>query len=85
MEKLTDQQRLYWRSRRGMKELDLLLIPFIEKAYPTLSMEEQQAVALLLEATDPELYSWLLGHTAPEDKTLQAICEKIRQFHQHPH
>jgi antitoxin CptB len=85
MEKLTDQQRIYWRSRRGMKELDLLLIPFVEKVYLSLSELEQQTLAELLEATDPQLYSWLLGYSDPVDKAQQALCEKIRRFHQHPH
>ena len=44
---MTEQQalehrRLWWHSRRGMLELDVLLVPFTEDAYPTLSEDDQR-------------------------------------------
>ena len=41
--------KLRWRCRRGMKELDLLTLGYLEAYYPTASTEEQQAFAALLE------------------------------------
>lgn len=82
MEKLTEKKRIYWKCRRGLKELDLLLIPFVENAYLTLSKEEQQILSELLEAPDPQLYSWLLGYSHPENTAHRALCEKIYRFHQ---
>lgn len=82
MKKLTEKQRIYWKSRRGLKELDLLLIPFVENVYLTLSDNEQQNLAALLEAPDPQLYSWLLGYSHPENAAHRALCEKIYRFHQ---
>ncbi len=29
--------RLYWHSRRGMLELDVLLVPFVKEVYPHLN------------------------------------------------
>jgi len=32
-----EHRRLWWHSRRGMLELDVLLVPYTETVYPTLS------------------------------------------------
>ncbi|MEZ5671583.1 MAG: succinate dehydrogenase assembly factor 2 [Thiotrichaceae bacterium] len=40
--------QLIWRCRRGMRELDLLLISYYEQYYPTADTAEQQAFVQLL-------------------------------------
>ena len=37
----TELKRLYWHSRRGMLELDVLLVPFVQEVYPGLDAEDQ--------------------------------------------
>ena len=51
--------RLYWHSRRGMLELDLLLVPFAQQHVKHLTPAEQQLYKLLLVEEDQDLYSWL--------------------------
>jgi antitoxin CptB len=41
--------KLNWRCRRGMKELDLLTLGYLERHYPSASVEDRQAFADLLE------------------------------------
>ncbi len=53
-------RQLYWRSRRGMLELDLLLVPFTLEAYAGLSPADQARYRQLLEREDQELFAWLL-------------------------
>ena len=53
-------QRLYWRSRRGMLELDLLLVPFTLEAYPTLPAAQQRRYRKLLGSEDQDLFAWLV-------------------------
>ena len=36
-----DAKRVYWHSRRGMLELDLVLMPFAEQVYPTLDESDK--------------------------------------------
>ena len=36
-----EMKRLFWHSRRGMLELDVLLVPFLQEAYPTLDAADQ--------------------------------------------
>src|SRR5690554_7350317 len=41
-----EKKRLYWHSRRGMLELDVLLVPFLEEAYPSLDAEDRKSTRL---------------------------------------
>lgn len=54
-----------WRCRRGMLELDLLLQPYFEKHFQSLTPVQQATFVRFLESTDPDLYSWLLGYSEP--------------------
>lgn len=54
--------RLKWACRRGMLELDVLLLPFVEQAFDTLSFAEQETFERLLTSDDPDLYAWFMGH-----------------------
>ena len=79
MENLTDpaHKRVYWHSRRGMLELDLVLMPFASKVYPTLAQEKQALYCRLLESEDTDLYAWFLRHRQPEDAELAEMVEAI--------
>ena len=37
----SELNRLFWHSRRGMLELDVLLVPFVKEVYPSLDAENQ--------------------------------------------
>lgn len=54
--------RLRWQCRRGMLELDLLLLPFFDKYYLGLSGVHQALFEQLLTYQDPELYQMLIKH-----------------------
>lgn len=57
--------RMFWRSRRGLRELDLLLIPFTSHRYGTLSVAERMLYRQLLNAEDMDLLAWLQGTDCP--------------------
>jgi antitoxin CptB len=73
-------KRAYWASRRGMLELDLLLVPFVERRLRALSGADQQRYVRLLECEDTELFSWFLQRQRPEDGDLAGIVEQILEF-----
>ncbi len=54
--------RLRWRCRRGMRELDELLLRYVNRRWPLASRAERDAFACLLELPDPELFGYLAGH-----------------------
>lgn len=62
--------QLKWRSRRGMRELDVLLQRYLEQRYAIAPQEEQQAFEALLELPDPELFAYVVKREQPSDPQL---------------
>lgn len=72
-------RRIRWSCRRGMLELDLILLSFLEGYYSQLSIWEQKVFAILLEYPDPELYGYLIGEKICGDPEQQALLDTIRR------
>jgi antitoxin CptB len=73
----SDYKRICWASRRGMLELDLILVPFVENCFRQLSALDQQRYINLMEGEDTDMFSWLLGREKPADAEIAAIIEQI--------
>ena len=71
--------KLRWRCRRGMKELDLLLLRFVEEQYREASSAHQEAFRALLEAPDPVIYAYCLGGERPASPLLSSLIQRITQ------
>lgn len=72
-------KRMYWHSRRGMLELDLILLPFVEQRLAGLVEEEQILYKLLLEEEDQDLFVWLIGKEKAPQASLQRMIDIILQ------
>ena len=72
--------QLYWRSRRGMLELDLQLQPFLEHSFFSLEDNEKEGYEKLLLEEDWQIYDWLRGVTTPVDEDVAAVVDKIIRF-----
>ena len=70
--------RLRWRCRRGMKELDVLLVRYLDRDLPTASSAETAAFAQLLELQDPELARYLLAGEPHPDPGVAAVFARMR-------
>lgn len=75
--------KLRWRCRRGMKELDLLTLGYLERHYPTAAPDEQQAFADLLELQDPLLMSYMVGRETPADAATARVVKVMRALMDH--
>lgn len=73
----TDIRRLKWQSRRGMLELDVLFVPFMEEAFEDLAQDDQDRFVKLLAEEDQDLFLWLMERAVPEDPDLQRIVRII--------
>ncbi|GAB2189489.1 FAD assembly factor SdhE [Sessilibacter sp. MAH2] len=73
-----EKNRLLWAARRGMLELDLVLLPFIENIYATLEKEDQDRFDALLECEDQDMFSWFIDKVDPEDPETLKIVRIIR-------
>ncbi len=74
----TTRNRLAWQCRRGMRELDVLLLGFLDRRYPDLGAAERDSFSRLLEYPDPVLLEWLTGHMVPLDRDVAHIVREIR-------
>ena len=72
-------QRVKWRSRRGMRELDVLLNRFIERSYSDLDSTEQDVFDSLLSESDIDLYAWFTGRSIPKSTILAQLINRICQ------
>ena len=72
-------QRAKWRSRRGMRELDVLLNRFIETCYSDLDAAEQDDFDSLLVESDVDLYAWFTGRSVPNSAVFVDLVNRIRQ------
>ncbi|MGB2973595.1 MAG: succinate dehydrogenase assembly factor 2 [Candidatus Competibacter sp.] len=70
--------KLRWRCRRGMKELDLLTLGYLDRHYPAASAEEQQAFAELLELQDPLLMRYMVGRETPAEPITAQVVSVMR-------
>ncbi|WP_114418462.1 succinate dehydrogenase assembly factor 2 [Marinospirillum perlucidum] len=72
-----ERKRLYWHSRRGMWELDLLLIPFLDACYDQLDAGLQSDYRRLITLEDQDLFTWLMRREKAQDPSLQPIVDRI--------
>lgn len=73
----TEINRLHWQSRRGMWELDLLLVPFIKNRYAELDQDDRKRYENLLACEDQDLFVWLMRRELPEHTEHRIIVEQI--------
>jgi antitoxin CptB len=63
-----DVDRVRWRCRRGLLELDLVLEDFLERCYGRLDAGERRLFDELLERPDNELLDLALGRQDPSER-----------------
>ncbi|AKX54406.1 hypothetical protein AKN90_00720 [Thiopseudomonas alkaliphila] len=80
----TELNRLFWHSRRGMLELDVLLVPFVKEVYPELSAEDQARYRKLLSCEDQDMFGWFMRRSSPEDSDLKYMVDMILTRAQNP-
>lgn len=71
--------RLAWQCRRGMLELDLFLLTFLEKKYDQLDSDSKKDFVELLEIVDAELLEYLMGRHVHKEARIQHVIEAIRK------
>ena len=72
--------KLRWDCRRGMRELDELLLRYLAEHYPSSSDEHKQAFRQLLDLQDPELLRYLLGKLVSENEFVADVVARIRSL-----
>jgi antitoxin CptB len=73
-----DLDRLRWQCRRGMLELDEILLRYLEQRFCSTTAAVQAQFRQLLEIEDPMLNEWLLLGKVPTGQPLADIVERVR-------
>jgi len=70
-------RRLRWRCRRGMRELDQLMLRYLDARWPAASDAERAVFLRLLDTEDDKLWRWFMGRERPEDASLDGLVTRI--------
>ena len=71
-------ERLKWRCRRGLLELDLVLERFCADAGKRMTAEEAAVLERLLQLPDNDLLDLVMGKTQAPDSELGDLVTKLR-------
>ena len=74
-----DFGKLEWRCRRGMKELDFLLVRYLREQYRQSTSEERADFEAFLELPDPDIARYLIAGDVPPDPRCAALCRRLLQ------
>lgn len=75
---MSELAHLRWLCRRGMKELDLLMLNYLEQSYSAAPPTEQNAFKSILQMPDPELYDLILGRYESDDAEINKVIVLLR-------
>ena len=74
--------RIEWDCRRGMLELDKIIMPFYKEHFDGLTEQQKDIFIRLLSATDLQLFSWFFNGSRSEDSEVQTMVEEIERCQQ---
>ena len=79
---MTDlKKKILWQCRRGLWELDAILIPFVERNFDDLDSENKTLFTELLSYEDIEVFDLLVNKIDPKDKKMKPLVELILNSH----
>jgi len=73
-----DLDRVRWRCRRGLLELDLILTRFMAAEYPVLELEERILFSELLDLADNDLWDLIAGRVEPPGPRWAGVLSRLR-------
>lgn len=72
------RKRRYWfRSRRGMKEVEVVLQDYFNRFYDQDSEEQQLMFGRLLECNDVDMFDWFIRSGTPDDVELAEYVSQL--------
>ena len=79
---MTDlKKKILWQCRRGLWELDQILLPFVENDFEHLNKEDQLLFQKLLQYEDIELFDIFVNKIEPIDNKFKDLTVLIIDKH----
>ena len=79
-EPTNEQRRIIYQARRGLKELDFYIDPYVKELYLTADATEQATFAEMLTHEDPDLLDYFTNQNRPEEDDIWALVNKIKTW-----
>lgn len=77
-EATNEQRRIIYQARRGLKELDFYIDPYVKELYLTAAPAEQETFAQMLTHEDPDLLDYFTNQARPDDEAMWTLINKIK-------
>ena len=74
-----------WQCRRGLWELDIILLPFVEKEFTNLNKQDQLLFQQLLKYEDIELFDIFVNKIEPQESQFINLIQLILDKHMKNH
>lgn len=75
-----EQRRIIYQARRGLKELDFYIDPYVKEMYLLADATEQATFAQLLTYEDPDLLDYFTNQNQPPETAVWALVNKIKAW-----
>lgn len=69
------KKALLWQCRRGIKEIEVLLIPFLNQHFQNESTETQILFEELLAEEDLDIFEWFTRRVEPDNERIRTIVD----------
>lgn len=70
--------KLRWKCRRGMREMDLVFLDFLDNHYVNAPVEIQQAFEQLIDEQDPIITDYLFERTPTPNEHIDHVIRTMR-------
>lgn len=77
-EPTNEQRRIIYQARRGLKELDFYIDPYVKQYYLLADADEQAAFEQLLTYEDPDLLNFFMNQDTPAEPEVAALVLKLK-------
>lgn len=78
------QRRIIYQARRGLKELDFYIDPYVKNHYLMADATEQATFAKLLTYEDPDLLNFFMNQDTPDDTQVAKLVAKLKAYQHSP-
>lgn len=75
-----ENKQVRWQCRRGMLELDMILLKFFDGCFDKLAEPDRQLFIQFLQEPDQTLYRWLMGQAVPNEPKTALLVQTIRDY-----
>ncbi len=76
---MKELERVRWRCRRGLLELDIVLGRFVQERYPALDEEQRGVFDELLDMPDSELWDVITGKKESAHAHQRLVLEWLKE------